>query len=120
MLLELSSRGHQQRPAAPLGKGDKPVTHRFSIAGLSAACSALLIGSAVLFVPMTPAHAAPQERSRAADIKMAGSKLAQAEPATTSAITKTVSDEQPACDRPRRRLWVEGEGWVVRRVSACH
>jgi hypothetical protein len=97
------------------------VTHRFSKAGLSAACSALLIGSAVLFVPLTPVEAAPQERSRAAaDIKMARSKVAQAEPATTSSISKTASDEQPACDRPRRRLWVEGEGWVVRRVSACH
>ena len=97
------------------------MTHRFSKAGLSAACSALLIGSAVLFVPMAPAQAAPQERSRAAaDLKMAGSKLAQAEPTTTSSVTKTASDEQPVCDRPRRRLWVEGEGWVVRRVSACH
>jgi hypothetical protein len=97
------------------------VTHRFSKAGLSAACSALLIGSAVLFVPMAPAQAAPQERSRAsADLKMAGSKLAQAEPAATSSISKTSSDEQPICDRPRRRLWVESEGWVVRRVSACH
>ena len=97
------------------------MTHRYSKAGLSAACSALLIGSAVLFVPLSSAEAAPRERSRAAaDIKMAGSKLAQAEPATTSSISKTVSDEQPVCDRPRRRLWVEGEGWVVRRVSACH
>jgi hypothetical protein len=95
------------------------VTHRFSKAGLSAACSALLLGSAILLVQPTSLQAAPQERSRAADIKMASSKLAQAEPATTSSI-KTVSDEQPACDRPRRRLWVEGEGWVVRRVSACH
>jgi hypothetical protein len=95
------------------------VIHRFSTAGLTAACSALLIGSAVLLVAPSAAQAAPQERSRAAAaVTMAASKIAQAEPATTGAIGK--SDEQPACDRPRRRLWVEGEGWVVRRVSACH
>ncbi len=23
------------------------------------------------------------------------------------------------CAKPRRRLWVEGEGWVVRRVAIC-
>ena len=97
------------------------MTNRFSKAGLHAACSALLIGSAVLLLPLAPAEAAPQERSRAgADIKMADSKLAQAEPTTTSSISKAPGDEQPACDRPRRRLWIEGEGWVVRRVSACH
>ena len=95
--------------------------HRFSKAGLNAACSALLIGSAVLFVPLAPAQAAPKERTRAAaDIKMAGSKPTQAEPTTTSSIAKAPGDEQSACDRPRRRLWIEGEGWVVRRVSACH
>jgi hypothetical protein len=119
MLLELSSRGHQQcRAAAPAQKGDNPVTHRFSKAGLNTAFSVLLVGSAILVVQ--PAQAAPKERPRAAaDLKMAKSKLAQAEPATTSSISKT-SDEQPACDRPRRRLWIEGEGWVVRRVASCH
>jgi hypothetical protein len=97
------------------------VTHRFSKAGLGTACSALLIGSAVLLAPIAPAEAAPQERSRATtDVRLAGSKLAQAEPLATSSIAKVASDDQPACDRPRRRLWVEGEGWVVRRVSACH
>jgi hypothetical protein len=97
------------------------VIHRFSKTGLITICSALLAGSAVLFIAPAPAQAAPKERPRvAADIKMARSKLAQAEPTTTSSISKTASDEQPACDRPRRRLWIEGEGWVVRRVSNCH
>jgi hypothetical protein len=109
--------------AGPLHRqeGNNPVTHRFSKAGMGTAFSALLVGSALLFVASAPAEAAPKERSRAAaDLKMARSKIAQADPATTSSISKTASDEQPACDRPRRRLWVEGEGWVVRRVSACH
>jgi hypothetical protein len=121
MVLELSIRGHQQRLATPPGKGDNPVTRRFSNAGFGTACSALLIGSAILLVPVAPAEAAPHPHSRhGADVKMARSKLAQAEPETTSSISKTVGDEQLACDKPRRRLWVEGEGWVVRRVSACH
>ena len=24
------------------------------------------------------------------------------------------------CPRERKRLWVEGEGWIVRRVTTCH
>lgn len=97
------------------------MTHRFSKAGLGTACSALLIGSALLFAVPSPAAAAPQERSRATtDVKIAASKIAQADPATTGALAKSTADDQPACDRPRRRLWVEGEGWVVRRVSACY
>jgi len=71
-------------------------------------------------MPLTPAQAAPHARSHPADLKMASSKLAQAEPATTSSLSKAPTDEQPACDRARRRLWVEGEGWVVRRVSTCY
>jgi hypothetical protein len=97
------------------------VTYRFSKAGLGTACSALLIGSALLFVPVVPAQAASQERPRpAAELKMASSKLAQAEPTATSSLSKAPTDEQPGCDRARRRLWVEGEGWVVRRVSTCY
>ena len=26
---------------------------------------------------------------------------------------------QDGCVRPRKRLWVEGEGWIVRRVTVC-
>ena len=110
-----------QRLAASPGIRGHPVTNRFSKAGLGTACFALLVGSAVLFVPLAPVQAAPQERSRSpAEIKVVGSKLAQAEPTTTGSLSKAVSDEQPGCDRPRRRLWIEGEGWVVRRVSTCH
>lgn len=28
-------------------------------------------------------------------------------------------DESGTCSRIRRRLWVEGEGWIVRRVTTC-
>lgn len=103
------------------------MTHRFSHAGLGTACFALLFGSAILLVPLTPAEAAPQERVRtsataAKNAVKAGTtktKFAQAEPETTSSLSKA-ADEEPTCNRPRRRLWVEGEGWVVRRISACH
>jgi hypothetical protein len=29
------------------------------------------------------------------------------------------AEPEAACTKVRRRLWVEGEGWVVRRVGQC-
>jgi hypothetical protein len=95
------------------------VTSRFSHAGLRTAFCTLLFGSTLLAVPLAPAEAAPQERVRQAAADKA-TKLAEADPATTSSLSKATAEEEQACSRPRRRLWVEGEGWVVRRVSACH
>lgn len=28
-------------------------------------------------------------------------------------------DEVANCVKPRKRLWIEGEGWVVRKVTIC-
>ena len=96
------------------------MTYRFSHAGLRIACSALLLGSTLLLVPFAPAEAAPHERARPAAAPAPATKVAEADPVTTSSLAKTATDEDTFCSRPRRRLWVEGEGWVVRRVSACH
>jgi hypothetical protein len=30
-----------------------------------------------------------------------------------------VSTTNEGCSRVRRKLWVEGDGWIVRRVSLC-
>jgi len=49
-----------------------------------------------------------------------GAKLATVkpgEPAQTSAIDD--SSAQGSCERSRKRFWVEGEGWIVRRVGTC-
>ena len=104
------------------------MTDRFSKAGLGTASFALMIGLALVLFPLAPAEAAPRARHhhhhaaalKTATHKKAKPKLAQAEPATTGSLSKGASADQPACDRARRRLWVEGEGWVVRRVSTCY
>jgi hypothetical protein len=146
---------------------DNPVIHRYSLAGLSTACLALVIGSALLFVPLAADAAdAPGKRSSTAEFRQAAgeaakakarqakaesakarpadakvkqaakaekakagkakadksktdkSKLARSEPETTGSVG-TPADAEPACDKTRKRLWVEGEGWVVRRVTTC-
>jgi hypothetical protein len=67
-----------------------------------------------------PAHAA-RDIDRGAG-KSAGEKvtaLAAKDPETTSSI-RTDMNEGLNCDRSRKRLWVEGEGWIVRRVTTCY
>ena len=65
----------------------------------------------------SPAQPALQVRSGA---PTQGAKLATVkpgEPAQTSAIDD--SSAQGSCERSRKRFWVEGEGWIVRRVGTC-
>ena len=65
---------------------------------------------------------------------MAGLSGAQAAPAAPQApaevtqlanrpITAVAAmaddDDLTNCSRTRRRLWVDGEGWIVRRVTTC-
>lgn len=39
--------------------------------------------------------------------------------AAATVVPQTPVDPAPICSRTRRKLWVEGEGWIVRRVYAC-
>jgi hypothetical protein len=42
-----------------------------------------------------------------------------AEPPAGSGLAPADRGDAVECTRVRRRLWVEGEGWIVRRVSLC-
>ena len=48
----------------------------------------------------------------------ATAKVAEAAPQIHSAAA-VERDEDAACSRARRRLWIQGEGWVVRRITTC-
>ncbi|MCJ2034076.1 hypothetical protein [Methylobacterium sp. J-068] len=54
----------------------------------------------------------------------AAPSLPDREPGKAPAITPVAAvteaeDDAANCSRSRRRLWVEGEGWIVRRVTTC-
>lgn len=34
-------------------------------------------------------------------------------------VSAMVTEGQPVCTHTRRRLWLEGEGWVVRKIPTC-
>ena len=89
-------------------------------AAANAACVALLLSGAALLAPL-PAEAAGVGASRVKEAAVA--KVAAKEPETTGTVAspeKAAAAEPAAnCAQSRRRLWVEGEGWVVRRVTTC-
>ena len=68
-----------------------------------------LLAFAGALVLSNVASAAPAPADR--PIKVADASLAS--PAAGD-------DASANCVKPRKRLWIEGEGWVVRRVTICH
>jgi hypothetical protein len=46
-------------------------------------------------------------------------KVAEAAPSQVHPVAAVERDDDASCSRARRRLWIEGEGWVVRRITTC-
>lgn len=67
------------------------------------------VGALLLLAAPSVAQAAPPA---------AAAKVAEGAPQIQSAAA-IERDEDPTCSRARRRLWIEGEGWVVRRIKTC-
>ncbi len=92
---------------------------RSSGAGAGFALALFLSGSAFVFAPLawsTAAEAQTPKKTRVAAAEVTRAAVTEA-PAETAPGGATEDDL--ACFRPRKRLWVEGEGWIVRRVTVC-
>jgi len=80
--------------------------------------SALFAAGLVLAaLPVQAAQTTPSGRpdTRAGQEKVTA--LAAKDPETTSSVQ---SSGEANCARTRQRLFVEGEGWIVRRVTTCY
>ena len=53
---------------------------------------------------------------KAAFTLLQGKPAGAADPAATASVGK---DGEESCFTARRKMWVEGEGWIVRRVTTC-
>ena len=115
-------------------------TLRYSKAGARLALAALLAGFAVTAAPLGMGDAAaasknkasketaepakapsPSAKSAAAPAKVADPEAiaAKRDPQYTSATTENGTATDAGCLRLRKRLWVEGDGWLVRKVTVC-
>jgi uncharacterized iron-regulated protein len=88
-------------------------------AGGIAAGTALFMSCASL--AFTPAAAASSSarvtKSTTATVAAEPSRATAQDPQTTSSVN--AAEDQENCLRSRKRLWVAGEGWVVRWVTTC-
>jgi hypothetical protein len=92
-----------------------------------------LLASAMLFTSLAvaalPAHAAPAAapqvqkvsptKEKVSTVAVQEPTVAVQDPEVTSSVQQNAAST-PNCDRSRKRLFVEGEGWIVRRVTTCY
>jgi len=122
----LYDRNEPADPAPTLSKEQAVTVLRYSPTGACLAFSTLLAGSALLMVSFAPAFAAPKpaaaQAATAAKAKVAVVEAAEVDaegPAATGSTKAAAEEEGAGCQRARRKLWVDGEGWIVRRVTVC-
>jgi len=77
-------------------------------AGLGAACIAALL-----------AHPASAGATRGADARPAAPPAAAKEEPAAKA-SQASQDDRSGCRTVRRRMWLEREGWVVRKITICY
>ncbi|WP_342353999.1 hypothetical protein [Methylobacterium soli] len=79
-------------------------------------------GAIGLAVATLLAFGATREASAAPAADRISTKVADAGQALrpVAAVAEAEDEGDTAnCSRSRRRLWVEGEGWIVRRITTC-
>jgi hypothetical protein len=92
--------------------------HRSILVALQAVSLAFVFSGSAWAVP------APAKTTTAAAVRMKSAVTpavspAAKEPDITGSVEKAPNLE-PTCSQSRRRLWVEAEGWIVRRVTTCY
>jgi hypothetical protein len=69
----------------------------------------------LLATPLASVLAVPAE-TRSSGTTRAGAIAAEN---ATGSVAKS-AEEDSDCRNFRRKLWIEGEGWIVRRLTTCH
>ncbi|MBZ6075515.1 hypothetical protein [Microvirga puerhi] len=91
---------------------------------LSGRCGLVAAGIvAGLSLASLPAHASPLKspaphHAVAKSVNVHSTTMAARDPEATSSIR--MDDDKPNCNRSRKKLWVEDEGWIVRQVTTCY
>ena len=71
------------------------------------------------FIMAPAAEAASKASVRAVKSAPTAYTSAKAPTAPAEAADVVETAPEPGCSRARKKLWVEGEGWIVRRVTTC-
>ena len=96
------------------------MTRRGSILAAAQAAGLALVVSAIAWAAPAQAASAAAVRAKSAASVVATTQAAVKDPEATGTVEKASATLEPNCAQSRRRLWVEGEGWIVRRVTTCY
>jgi hypothetical protein len=110
------------RPGAALASASLALATLFLLAagdaGLAAPAKGKAVRQAAPIERTAPADEAaadkPATEPKAAFTVLQGKPGVAAEPAATGS-----AGNEESCFTARRKLWVDGEGWIVRRVTTC-
>ncbi|GJE39816.1 hypothetical protein QO016_001245 [Methylobacterium persicinum] len=70
-------------------------------------CAATVVGLGLVSAEARPLRSSAEERPVVQDAS------------PVRPVAAVISEGQPVCTHTRRRLWLEGEGWVVRKIATC-
>ncbi|MGO4389225.1 hypothetical protein AB4Y85_16980 [Microvirga sp. 2YAF29] len=82
------------------------------------ACLGLAAGMTLAALPAEAAHNVGRDGKAIKAATEARTDVAVKDPETTGSVE--TSDDGLSCSQSRRRLFVEGEGWIVRKVTTCY
>jgi hypothetical protein len=94
------------------------VTLHGFISAVQAVGLALLLSGAAWAAPV-PFKATSAEAGRTKSTATPAMTPVPREAEITGSIEKS-STPEANCTQSRRRLWIKGEGWIVRRVTTCY
>lgn len=82
------------------------------------ACLGLAVGMTFTALPAEAARNLAGDGKAVKTAASAKTDVAVKDPETTGSIE--TSDDGLSCSQSRKRLFVEGEGWIVRKVTTCY
>jgi hypothetical protein len=111
--------GYGDAAVSDLSASSKKINSLFGGRIVFLASLGLAAGLVILPLATEAAHAAPLERLAAKTMNQKPTEVAAKDVEETGAI-QTNAPDTSTCDRSRKRLFVEGEGWIVRKVTTCY
>jgi len=99
---------------ASVKKANSPFGGKVRLIGMVGIAAGLVFAS----LPAGAAQSVPPQRP-SAKVEKRGTDVAAKDAEQTGSIQAGDVDIS-TCDRSRKRLFVKGEGWIVRRVTTCY
>ncbi|HEX8164267.1 MAG TPA: hypothetical protein VF601_00585 [Beijerinckiaceae bacterium] len=106
-------------PGAALASASLALATLFLLATGDAGLAAPAKGKAARPAPVEQAAPAGEAAPDRQGEPKAAFTVLEGKPGEPAAAGPAAKDGEESCLKARRKLWVDGEGWIVRRVTTC-